>query len=126
MNGIVSIFVLNIEDHLEHGLNHRQDNYVRAWDQLRGRVGENLFKLESGVFGHGAERMHYGGDFVMHPRKKKKTKRKKKNALGVLPVTGLEREFKEGEIVDTKTGNAQLSDLQKKNGATIVRKAVWF
>jgi len=92
---------------------------------LRGSVGENLFKIESGVFGHGAKRIHRGGDFIMHPKKKRKA-RKKKNKLGVVPITKLEKEFKEGEVVDTKTGKARLSKLQKKNGATVVRKAVWF
>jgi hypothetical protein len=98
-------------------------------NKLRGKVGENLFKLESGVFGHGAERMHHGGDFVMHPKKKRKgskKKAKKKNALGVVPVTEIVREFKEGEIVDTKTGNAVLSPLQEVMGATVIKKPVWF
>ena len=105
---------------------------------LRGRVGENLFKLESGVFEYGAERIHYGGDFIMHPtsampkekakkrRNKKKRKKVKILAAEVTPVTDLEKEFREGQIVDTKTGNAVRSELQVRMGATVVKKAVFF
>ena len=94
---------------------------------LRGKIAENHFQIESGVFGHGAERMHRGGDFVMHPRPKSKKKRKKKpRDKKMVPVTELVREFTDGEIVDTKTGNAKLSPLQEENGATVVRKFSFF
>lgn len=96
---------------------------------LRGKVAENHFQISSGVFEWGAERMHHGGDFVMHPKPKSKSKKKRKpkdKDQKIVPVTELVKEFKEGEIVDTKTGKAVLSPLQKENGATVVKKWVFF
>ena len=73
-----------------------QKRQVIAENRARGQAGEDAVRMEYMLRGYEVERTGRGHDFRV---------RKRRNFLG--PVT-------ESKVVEVKTGNAQLSKLQRK------------
>lgn len=71
-------------------------------NRARGKLGEDLYKMHATIRGYEYRRTGRGSDFVERP----------------ITFLGKPQRWRK---IDVKTGNAQLSDLQRKNGAKIVR-----
>ena len=82
-----------------YGLRRASKSSTLAFNKWRGRMSEDWFALTQRFQGHEVKRIHKGGDFVV-----KKSKRSK-------PVT-----------YEIKTGDAQLSEAQKRKKRRLVKK----
>jgi hypothetical protein len=78
------------------GLDRLSKSSTLASNRMRGRMAEDSFALEQRMQGHDVKRIHKGGDFVVQ----------KRDMLG--------RKAGKPKTYEIKTGNAQLSDAQKK------------
>lgn len=71
-------------------------------NRARGRLGEDLYKVNATLRGYEYRRTGKGSDFEERP----------------ITYWGRPKSWRK---IDVKTGNAQLSDLQRKKGAKVVR-----
>lgn len=78
------------------GLNRRKKAFTLKTNKMTGERGEIAFKIDQRLQGHDVKKVHKGRDFV--EQKKDFWGRKKGNPFSV----------------EVKTGNAKLSDAQKK------------
>lgn len=81
---------------LDLGLDRLSKSSTLASNKMRGRMAEDSFALEQRLQGHDVKRIHKGGDFVVQKR-------------GIFG-----RKTGKPTTYEIKTGNAQLSDAQKK------------
>lgn len=71
-------------------------------NRARGRLGEDMYKMNATLRGYEYRRTGKGSDFEERP----------------ITYWGRPKRWRK---IDVKTGNAQLSDLQRKNRAKAVR-----
>ena len=85
----------------DFGLNNYSKRTTLANNRMKGRMAEESFRMEQNLQGNDCHKIHKGGDFVVQ----------KRDMFG--------NRVGKATVHEVKTGNAQLSDAQRRKKARL-------